>query len=71
MIVSSAGTSIFLSTLATYSYLSKSGVDANLAWIPVTSLSLAVFLASIGIISLPFIILTELLPIRVCSILLP
>lgn len=66
MTISTAGTGIFLSAIATYSYLSSSGLDlSHLAWIPVISLSLVIFLASLGIISLPIIITTELLPNKV------
>lgn len=66
MTISSAGTAIFLFVLATYSYLNKSGLDlSQLAWIPIMSLSLVIFLASLGIISLPFIMITELLPNKV------
>lgn len=66
MAISSAGTSIFLCVIASYSYLNKAGFDlSEFAWVPVISLSLVVFLASIGIISLPYIIMTELMPSRV------
>jgi hypothetical protein len=67
MTISSAGTSIFLLTLATYSYLNETGVDQmlQLSWIPIVSLSLAIFLASLGIIPLPYIIITELMPSKV------
>lgn len=67
MAISSAGTSIFLCVIATYSYLSQTSVDmSRFAYVPVISLSLVVFLASLGIISLPFIIITELMPNKVC-----
>lgn len=67
MTLSTAGTSIFLTVLATYSYLNLSGFEMthHLSWLPVISLSLVIFLASLGIVSLPFIILTELLPNKV------
>lgn len=66
MVISSIGTSIFLFVIATYSYLNESGWDLkNVSWIPIMSLSLVIFLASLGIISLPFIILTELMPSKV------
>lgn len=67
MITSTTGASIFLTVLATYLYLKLSGVAMthHLSWLPVISLSLVIFLASFGIISLPFIITTELLPNKV------
>jgi hypothetical protein len=64
--ISSGGTSIFLFSIASFSYLHDAGLDmSHFAYLPVISLSLAVFLASIGIISLPFIIITELMPNKV------
>lgn len=66
MAISSAGTSLFLFVIATYTYLNKSDYDlSKFSWVPVVSLSLVIFLASLGIISLPFIIITELLPAKV------
>jgi hypothetical protein len=68
MTISSAGTSIFLFTLAVYSYLNEIGVEKQLlqlSWIPIVSLSLAIFLASLGIIPLPYVIITELMPSKV------
>lgn len=66
MMISTTGASIFLTILATYSYLAKSGFQMRyLSWIPVTSLSCFIFLASLGIIALPFIIATELFPNKV------
>lgn len=66
MTISSIGTALFFSVLATYLYLKKTGVDlSNLGWIPIMSLSLVIFIASLGIISLPFVITTELMPTKV------
>lgn len=66
MAISSAGASLFFFILAAYLYLKESGTNlTNFEWIPVVSLSLAVLLASLGVISLPFVITTELLPSKV------
>ncbi|CRL04884.1 CLUMA_CG017935, isoform A, partial [Clunio marinus] len=66
MSISCFGTSIFLFILGSYSYLNASGFDiSNLSWIPILSLSLVIFLASLGVISLPFIMITELMPSNV------
>jgi hypothetical protein len=67
MTISCFGASLFFFVLATYSLLKQQG-DVDLTgfeWIPVTSLSLVIFIASLGIISLPFVITTELLPNKV------
>jgi hypothetical protein len=64
--ISSTGSALFYLVLATYLYLKKSGTDlTNLSFIPIMSLSLVIFIASLGIISLPFVITTELLPTKV------
>lgn len=60
------GTALFFLVLAIYLYLKKSGFDlSNFGWIPIISLSLVIFIASLGIISLPFVVTTELLPNKV------
>lgn len=65
MIFSTAGSAIFLIILAGYGHLKNTGHDVDgYSWIPVTSLSLAIFVASLGIISLPFVISIELLPAK-------
>lgn len=66
MILSTIGSAIFLAVLAGYGHMKNIGYDVSeFTWIPVTSLSLAIFVASLGIISLPFIISIELLPNKV------
>lgn len=61
--ISAAATSCGLTVMGLYSYLEKH--DYNLdgySWVPVTSLSFVIFIASIGILPLPFIVLAEVLP---------
>lgn len=66
MIISLAGCSMGLSTMATYLYLSSLGYDlAFVDWIPVVSLSFAVFICSVGIMSLTFLCIVETLPTEV------
>lgn len=66
MTISCTGASLFFFILATYSYLKHSGAIGNdFEWIPVLSLSLVIFIASLGIISLPFLMITELMPNKV------
>lgn len=69
MIISTLGSAFFFSVLATYLYLKDCEtceVDlSSLEWIPIISLSLVIFIASLGIISLPFVITTELMPSKV------
>lgn len=66
MTISCTGASLFFFILATYSYLKHSGAIGNdFEWIPILSLSLVIFIASLGIISLPFLMITELMPNKV------
>lgn len=66
LIVSLFGSAIGLSTLALYLYLMENGVDIHLfTWIPVVSLSFAIFIGSAGIIPLASLCTIELLPFKV------
>lgn len=66
LIVSLLGSAIGLSTLALYLYLMENGVDTHLfTWIPVVSLSFAIFIGSAGIIPLASLCTIELLPFKV------
>lgn len=68
MTISCIGTMTFHIILATYSILIEQEIIDNyvaINWIPVFSLSMAVFLMSIGIASLPFMMITELVPTKI------
>lgn len=63
LIVSAASTSGGLAIMGLHSYLDKHGWDMQaLDWVPVASLSFVIFIASIGILPLPFVVLAEVLP---------
>lgn len=50
----------------TYTYLSKNEYDVNaFNWVPVVSISLFIFAASIGIVPVPIVLLSEVIPQRV------
>lgn len=64
--ISASATSIGLAIMGTYSYLDKLNFDLHhFNWVPVCSLSFVIFIASIGILPLPFIVLAEVLPNKV------
>ena len=64
--VSSGGTGFFLGVMGIYSYLDHTGIDlSHVKFIPIMSLSLVIFVASVGIITLPFIVLAEISPQKV------
>lgn len=68
-IVSSIGTAIGLALMGTYSYLvfqefNLDGFD----WVPVTTISFSLFMAYIGLVPLVFVVIIELLPVKVRTI---
>jgi MFS family permease len=66
LLVSACGTSIGLASMGCFSFLNKQGYDvSSLSWVAILSLCFVVFNASIGIMSLPFVVLAEVLPNKV------
>lgn len=64
--VSASATSLGLAVMGAYSFLDKQHFDLKMFnWVPVTSLSFVIFIASIGILPLPFVVLAEVLPNKV------
>lgn len=68
-IVSSAGCVLGLATIGAFTFLHHAGIDLRaFDWVPVTSLSFVIFISSIGVVSLPFVVLTEILPPKIRTI---
>lgn len=66
VIASLVGSATGLASLSFYSYLIHNGYDlTNYSWLPVASLSFAVFISSVGISSLVSVCTVENLPIKV------
>ncbi|KAJ6648624.1 Facilitated trehalose transporter Tret1 [Pseudolycoriella hygida] len=66
LIVSSTGTTIGLSAMGAYTYLSFHNYDLDgFDWVPVTSISVSVFMAYIGLVPLVFVVLMEVLPVKI------
>lgn len=62
---STSGAFLGLLSLGIYSYLSENGFDlTDYYWVPLLSFSTFVFISCFGILPLPFIILTEILPTK-------
>lgn len=62
-----AGAAIGLSVMGCYSWASSNGHDLHhFNLVPVISLSFVIFISSIGIIPIPYIIIAEVLPQKVC-----
>lgn len=65
LIISSIGSVLGLSSVGAFAYLFSIGVDvSSVDWIPVVSLSFALFISNVGLVCLPFVMLTEMLPTK-------
>lgn len=66
MIASTTGTGTGMCAMATFNFLHSRGVDlTEFNWVPVASLSVAVFMASMGLLPLVFVVVAEVLPPKV------
>ncbi|XP_055298714.1 facilitated trehalose transporter Tret1-like [Sitodiplosis mosellana] len=62
-VVSSMGIAFGLITLGVYMMLKSWGVEVNtFNWIPITSFSFVIFIANWAVMSLPFLVISEVLP---------
>lgn len=71
LLTSAAATAVGLTVMGLYSFVG-SHLQWDLtafSWVPVTSLSFVIFIASIGILPLPFVVLAEVLPQNVSFVL--
>lgn len=63
---SAFGTGIGLTVLGAYSYCKLLGIDVSMfSYVPVTSFSFVIFLASCGVLTLPFVVISEVLPEKI------
>uniref|UniRef100_A0A182W7L4 Major facilitator superfamily (MFS) profile domain-containing protein n=1 Tax=Anopheles minimus TaxID=112268 RepID=A0A182W7L4_9DIPT len=71
LIISTFGTGLGLFLLAVFNWLTLNGSAASwlqdYSWFPIVSLSATVYLFSIGLCSIPFFVLPELLPPKICN----
>lgn len=66
MVISTAFASLGYIAIATYSYLKHFRYDvSSFKWVPVTSLSVVIFVGSLGIATLPYIIMPEVIPQKI------
>lgn len=66
-VTSCLGIFLGLSALGTHGLLKAKHYDlTEYFWVPVVSLSFVIFIAAIGILPLPFVIISEILPQKVC-----
>uniref|UniRef100_A0A336LKQ0 CSON010693 protein n=1 Tax=Culicoides sonorensis TaxID=179676 RepID=A0A336LKQ0_CULSO len=63
---SAGGTSLGLAVLGTYINMDAMGVELSaFKWIPLVSFSFVIFIASWGVLTLPFLVLSEIMPEKV------
>lgn len=66
LLVSLSGCFLMLIIAATYSYLAKNDYDVmTLNWIPIVSISSFIALSSIGVLPVPYVMMSEVIPQRV------
>ncbi|XP_053673560.1 facilitated trehalose transporter Tret1-like [Anopheles nili] len=71
LIVSTFGTGLGLLLLAVFNWFTGNGAEQWLqdySWFPIVSLSATVYLFSIGLCNIPFFVLPELLPPKICNV---
>ncbi|XP_031622892.1 facilitated trehalose transporter Tret1-like [Contarinia nasturtii] len=62
-VVSSIGIALGLITLGTYMMLKTSGYNVEIFnWVPITSFSFVIFIGSWGVLTLPFLVISEIMP---------
>ncbi|XP_053697379.1 facilitated trehalose transporter Tret1-like [Sabethes cyaneus] len=67
-IITAFGSAIGLSAMGVHAYLKVIGFDVSvISWVPVASLSFVIFIASVGMLPLTFVILSEILPHKLRS----
>lgn len=69
LITSSVGSIIGLSAVGAFAYLHEAGMDLSAVdWLPVVSLSFVIFISNLGLVCLPFVMITEMLTPKVRTI---
>ncbi|XP_058816625.1 uncharacterized protein LOC131679891 [Topomyia yanbarensis] len=69
LLISTSGTAVGLFSMGLFSFLQQNGYDlSQLQSLPIISLSVTILLSSIGILSLPFVILAEVLPQKIRNV---
>lgn len=63
---SATGTGLGLCTLGGYTLLKSIGYSLDgLSWLPIASFSFCIFIASWGVLTLPFMVIAEIMPEKV------
>ncbi|XP_016964742.1 facilitated trehalose transporter Tret1 [Drosophila biarmipes] len=68
LLVSAVGIGFGQVAMGTYSYLQVSGTDvSSFSWVPITGFSFMMLLAAVGLLSLPFLVVSEIMPQKIRS----
>lgn len=66
LLVSAIGIGLGQSAMGTYSYFQMLGYQVqSFSWVPVVGFSFMLLLAAVGLLSLPFLVISEILPPKV------
>ncbi|XP_052864417.1 uncharacterized protein LOC128271026 [Anopheles cruzii] len=70
LVISTFGIGLGLLLLAVFNWLTIGGAEglSNYQWFPIVALSLTAYLYAIGLSSIPFFVLPELLPPKICNV---
>lgn len=68
--ISSGGATLGFSCMALYTYLKTLGYEVEaMSWVPIASFSFIIFIASWGVLTLPFLVIAEVMPEKVKGLL--
>lgn len=68
LLVSAVGICLSQVVMASHSYLKVLGYDtAGLDWVPIAAFSFMLFIASWGLLTLPFLVISEIMPPKIRS----
>lgn len=68
LLVSAVGIGLGQSAMGTYSYFQMLGCPvASFSWVPIAGFSFMLFLAAVGLLSLPFLVVSEIMPQKIRS----
>ncbi|KAH8321728.1 hypothetical protein KR074_004284, partial [Drosophila pseudoananassae] len=68
LLVSAIGIGLSQSVMASYSYCQMKGYQVeSLNWVPIAGFSFMLFVAALGLLSLPFLVISELMPQKIRS----
>lgn len=69
LLISAIGSGVGLLCLGGFIQLKQEGYDlSNFGWIPISSFSFTIFILNWGVVSLPFLVISEIMPEKVSEV---